>query len=45
MFTLDNNEQLWVVGIVCSTKESLFRCNYTKIRNSDYLQRFLTKYL
>jgi len=45
MFTHHNNEQLWVVGIVCSTNKSLFRCNYTQIRNSDYLQRFIAIYL
>ena len=43
MFSHHNNKQLWVVGIVCSTNKSLFLCNYTKIRNSDYLQRFITK--
>ena len=45
LFTHKNNVQLWVVGIVCTTNKSLFRCNYTKIRNSQYLRRFLTKYV
>ncbi len=45
MFNHHSNEQLCVVWIVCSTNKSLFRCNYTKVRNSDYLQRFIAKYL
>ena len=45
LFSHKNNDQLWVVGIVCTTNKSLFRCIYTKISNSQYLRRFITKYL
>lgn len=43
LFSQKNNMQLWVVGIVYTTNKSLFRCNYTKKRNSQYLRIFITK--
>ena len=45
LFTHVNNEQIWVIGIINTSDKTQFRCNYSKIRNTDYLKAFIEKYI
>ena len=38
-----NHSQKLVIGVICTSNRSLFRCNLTKIRDTNYLSQFITK--
>lgn len=36
-----NHSQKWVVGVICTSNRSLFRCNIINIRDTNYLRNLL----